>query len=58
MLISPSGCGKSTTERLIAGPEEITSGTIFMPAAGMSISQNRAELTRVRHEFPVAAYCP
>src|SRR3954462_4321350 len=28
VLVGPSGCGKSTTFRMIAGLEEITSGTI------------------------------
>ena len=28
VLVGPSGCGKSTALRSIAGPEEITAGTI------------------------------
>src|SRR5215475_13784953 len=28
VLVGPSGCGKSTTLRMVAGPEDISSGTI------------------------------
>ena len=30
VLVGPSGCGKSTTLRMIAGLEEISSGTIMI----------------------------
>jgi multiple sugar transport system ATP-binding protein len=30
VLVGPSGCGKSTTLRMVAGLEEISSGTIFI----------------------------
>ncbi len=30
VLVGPSGCGKSTTLRMIAGPEEITEGELYI----------------------------
>lgn len=36
VLVGPSGCGKSTTLRMIAGLEEISSGTIFIDGKQMN----------------------
>ena len=30
VLVGPSGCGKTTTLRMVAGLEDITSGTIYI----------------------------
>ena len=30
VLVGPSGCGKSTTLRMVAGPEEVTEGEIYI----------------------------
>ena len=32
VLVGPSGCGKSTTLRMVAGLEEISGGTLYVPA--------------------------
>ena len=34
VLVGPSGCGKSTLLRMIAGLEDVTSGTISIMACG------------------------
>ena len=36
VFVGPSGCGKSTTLRMIAGLEEITSGTLFIDGVLMN----------------------
>lgn len=36
VLVGPSGCGKTTTLRMIAGLEEITTGTLYIDAKEMN----------------------
>ena len=58
IFVGPSGCGKSTTLRMIAGLEEITSGTLKID--GQSCKRCRAERQRYRNGIPelrsVSAY--
>ena len=58
IFVGPSGCGKSTTLRMIAGLEEITSGTLKI---GDRVGKRcRAERQRYRNGIPelrsVSAY--
>ena len=38
IFVGPSGCGKSTTLRMIAGLEEISSGTLKIDGKVMNLS--------------------
>lgn len=41
VLVGPDGCGKSTLLRMIAGLEEITSGTLFMNGTDVTTADTR-----------------
>ena len=44
VFVGPSGCGKSTTLRMIAGLEEITSGTLYIDGSSTTISYDGEDL--------------
>ena len=50
VMVGPSGCGKSTTLRMIAGLEEITSGTLMI--GDRVVNDLPPEGPRHRHGVP------
>jgi len=46
VLVGPSGCGKSTLLRMLAGLENITSGTIRSATASSTMSSPRSAILR------------
>jgi multiple sugar transport system ATP-binding protein len=55
-LLGPSGCGKSSTMRMIAGLEEITSGTIYFD--GKPVNNLRPRDRKVAMAFETYALYP
>ncbi len=58
-LLGPSGCGKSTTLNLIAGLEELTSGTIILDGERINdLPPNQRDMAMVFQDYALYPHMP
>src|SRR3546814_1535292 len=56
VFVGPSGCGKSTLLRLIAGPEDVSGGTILIDGQDVRSEEHTSELQSLMR-ISYAVFC-